>query len=98
MVLEQLVFAPRDIYTRVEDTKKSSSHEQANERTGLLADEQTTYSSVHTNDVQPLPKFAIGEIVDEGRALEDEMSPRDPLIGKLFGKSASAQIRSSWFW
>lgn len=80
-----MILAPKTVYTRGNDTKKDTGS-QATERTSLLANETAT------------PKIAYGEIVDEGRAMEDIVVSGDPLTGKLFGKSASQQISSSWFW
>jgi hypothetical protein len=109
VIAEQISLAPRTVYTRGDDTTKKFVDGLANERTTLLCDDQTTYSTGRQAVVAEIcdrPDFADGSPSslilyagnsDQSKALHKTLSG-DPLTGKLFGQSSMTQIMSSWFW
>jgi MFS family permease len=108
VVFEQMTLAPRDIYTRGDDTNRKLGNGQTTERTALLVDERTNYSNGHLDiiaeiadrdfaDVPLSSRVFYGQQADEDEALQEVLSG-DPLTGKLFGQSPGEQIMSSWFW
>lgn len=115
VVLEQIMLAPRTVYTIGDDIQKKEAIQDVlpvTERTGLLVKQcqqtATTYlaGNIDTATEPPSLLFCREDVHDDdddsecGKTLPaiDITSSGDPLTGKLFGRSATQQVMSSWFW